>query len=225
MARTADLILRNGRISTEDPARPEAAALAVSAGRIIAVGDEGDVAALIGPGTRVVDTLGHRVIPGLSDSHIYLSGPREGCRTRGAGGFRRVGVPGSSVRQQAQRPGELGALGGQLAGGPGRPLRVAPGSQPPFRPQPIEVLGEDVRGDPRGIWPGRSLNRCGPPGRDPATSGVHRSPTLPAPGKRRRAVLGFSHERIPAAGVDSRAVVSSNLQVTSYWRYSSDDNP
>ena len=29
----------------------------MSAGRITAVGDEGDVAALIGPGTRVVDAL------------------------------------------------------------------------------------------------------------------------------------------------------------------------
>ena len=47
----------------------------------------------------------------------------------------------------------------------------------------------------------------------------------PAPGKRGRAVLLFSHERILALGVDSRAVVSSNLQVTSYWRHSSDDNP
>ena len=36
------------------------------------MGDEGDVAALIGPGTRVVDALGHRVIPGLNDSHIHL---------------------------------------------------------------------------------------------------------------------------------------------------------
>jgi len=72
MARTADLVLRNGRISTGDPARPEAAALAVSAGRITAVGDEGNVAVLIGPGTRVVDALGHRVIPGLNDSHIHL---------------------------------------------------------------------------------------------------------------------------------------------------------
>jgi predicted amidohydrolase YtcJ len=72
MARTADLVLRNDRISTGDPARPEAAALAVSAGRITAVGDEGNVAVLIGPGTRVVDALGHRVIPGLNDSHIHL---------------------------------------------------------------------------------------------------------------------------------------------------------
>jgi hypothetical protein len=39
------------------------------------------------------------------------------------------------------------------------------------------------------------------------------------------AVLLFSHELILAPGVDSRAVVGSSLQVTSYWRHSSDDNP
>jgi hypothetical protein len=42
----ADLILRNGRIFTGDPARPQATALAVSGGRLTAVGDEADVAAL-----------------------------------------------------------------------------------------------------------------------------------------------------------------------------------
>jgi predicted amidohydrolase YtcJ len=49
--------------------------LAVSAGRITAltaVSDEGDAAALIGPGTHVVDALGHRMIPGLNDLHIHL---------------------------------------------------------------------------------------------------------------------------------------------------------
>jgi len=71
-AGSADLILRNGRIFTGDPARPQAAALAVSAGRITAVGNEADIAALAGPGTRVVDALGRRVIPGLNDSHIHL---------------------------------------------------------------------------------------------------------------------------------------------------------
>jgi hypothetical protein len=57
-AGSADLILRNGRTFTGDPARPQAATLAVSAGRITAVGNEADVAALAGPGTRVVDALG-----------------------------------------------------------------------------------------------------------------------------------------------------------------------
>jgi predicted amidohydrolase YtcJ len=68
----ADLVLRNARIFTGDPARPHATALAASNGRIAAVGDEVDVAALIGPGTRVIDALGRRVIPGLNDSHIHL---------------------------------------------------------------------------------------------------------------------------------------------------------
>ena len=76
-AGSADLVRRSGRIFTGDPARPQAAALAVSAGRITAgritaVGDEADIAALAGPGTRVVDALGRRVIPGLNDSHIHL---------------------------------------------------------------------------------------------------------------------------------------------------------
>jgi predicted amidohydrolase YtcJ len=69
---SADLVLRNARIFTGDPALPHAGALAVSNGRINAVGDESDVAALIGPGTRVIDALGRRVIPGLNDSHIHL---------------------------------------------------------------------------------------------------------------------------------------------------------
>ena len=43
--------------------------------------------------------------------------------------------------------------------------------------QPLEALGEDVRGDP-GIWPSRSLNRCGPPSSASTTSSVYRSPTL-----------------------------------------------
>ena len=68
----ADLVLRNARIFTGDPARPHAAALAAGNGRITAVGEEADVAALIGPGTRVIDALGRRVIPGLNDSHIHL---------------------------------------------------------------------------------------------------------------------------------------------------------
>jgi hypothetical protein len=60
-AGSADLVRRSGRIFTWGPARPQAAALAVSAGRITAVGDEADVAALAGPGTRVVDALGTAV--------------------------------------------------------------------------------------------------------------------------------------------------------------------
>ncbi|MGG8407815.1 amidohydrolase [Streptomyces sp. 12297] len=68
----ADLVLRNARIHTGDPLRPAATALAVRAGRITALGDDGDVAAHVGPRTRVVDALGRRVVPGLNDSHLHV---------------------------------------------------------------------------------------------------------------------------------------------------------
>ncbi|QEV16546.1 amidohydrolase [Streptomyces alboniger] len=68
----ADLVLRNARIHTGDPLRPGATALAVRAGRITALGDDGDIAAYVGPRTRVVDALGCRVVPGLNDSHLHV---------------------------------------------------------------------------------------------------------------------------------------------------------
>ncbi|WP_329204159.1 amidohydrolase [Streptomyces sp. NBC_00683] len=68
----ADVVLRNARIHTGDPLRPAATALAVHAGRITALGDDAEVAAHVGPRTRVVDALGRRVVPGLNDSHVHV---------------------------------------------------------------------------------------------------------------------------------------------------------
>src|SRR5882672_11526166 len=68
----AELILRNGRISTLDPRNPQASAVAVRGGRFVAVGDDARVMQLAGPGTRVVDANQRRVIPGLIDSHMHI---------------------------------------------------------------------------------------------------------------------------------------------------------
>lgn len=67
-----ELILRNGRVSTMDPGRPEAQAVAVSAGRVAAVGTDAEIAALAGPATRTIDAKGRRVIPGLNDTHLHV---------------------------------------------------------------------------------------------------------------------------------------------------------
>ncbi|MFI8339348.1 amidohydrolase [Streptomyces sp. NPDC085639] len=68
----ADLLVRNAKVYTGDPARPEARAVAIRAGRIVALGEDHDLAGLVGPATRVVDALGRRVVPGLNDSHLHV---------------------------------------------------------------------------------------------------------------------------------------------------------
>lgn len=67
---TPDLVLHNGRITTLDPARPEAATVAVKNGRIVSLEDA--AVASRGPDTRVVDLGRRRVIPGLNDSHLHV---------------------------------------------------------------------------------------------------------------------------------------------------------
>ena len=66
-----EVIIHNAKISTLDPAHPEAAALAVTGGRISAVGGEELITSGTGA-TRKIDLKGRRVIPGLNDSHMHL---------------------------------------------------------------------------------------------------------------------------------------------------------
>ncbi|MET7666024.1 amidohydrolase [Streptomyces sp. NPDC005463] len=68
----ADLLVRNAKVFTGDADRPEARAVAIRDGRVAALGDDHELAHLVGPGTRVVDALGRRVIPGLNDSHLHV---------------------------------------------------------------------------------------------------------------------------------------------------------
>lgn len=67
----AELIVVNAKVATLDSALPEAEALAVRDGVIVAVGSSQEVARLRGDATRVVDALGRRIIPGLNDSHLH----------------------------------------------------------------------------------------------------------------------------------------------------------
>jgi predicted amidohydrolase YtcJ len=69
---SADLIVTNARITTLNPAQPQASALAVKDGQLLVVGDEAEVLALAGTTTRRIDAQGLRLIPGLIDSHTHL---------------------------------------------------------------------------------------------------------------------------------------------------------
>lgn len=68
----ADLIIHNAKVSTQNPAQPSASAMAISAGRIVAVGSDAQVLVHRLPSTRVIDAGGRRVIPGLNDSHLHV---------------------------------------------------------------------------------------------------------------------------------------------------------
>ncbi len=67
----ADLVLRDGTIWRGRGAG-RCTALAVRGERVLATGDEEAIAALVGPGTRVVDLAGRLAVPGLNDAHLHL---------------------------------------------------------------------------------------------------------------------------------------------------------
>src|SRR5258705_4936572 len=64
----ADLVI-TGTVLTVDELQPTAAALAVSDGRIIAVGDRSAIDSWIGPNTEVLDTGDGCVMPGFVEAH------------------------------------------------------------------------------------------------------------------------------------------------------------
>ncbi|MEK2493468.1 amidohydrolase [Kitasatospora purpeofusca] len=66
----ADLVFTRGPVHTGDAARTRATGLAVTGGRITAVGHD-EVRDLIGPGTEVVDLTGKLLLPGFQDAHIH----------------------------------------------------------------------------------------------------------------------------------------------------------
>ena len=69
---TPDIIFINGKITTLDPAQPNATAIALAGGFVKAVGNDNDIRNLADGNTKIIDLKGRRVIPGLNDSHIHL---------------------------------------------------------------------------------------------------------------------------------------------------------
>lgn len=68
----ADAVLVNANIRTMDGARPQAEALAIKDGRIVAINSSHAIRDLAGNDTRVIDAGGRLVLPGFQDTHIHL---------------------------------------------------------------------------------------------------------------------------------------------------------
>jgi len=71
-AGAADLVLRHGRIWTGDPQHPWAEALAISNGKIDAVGTDTEITKRTQAGAQIVDLGGRLVSPGFNDAHIHF---------------------------------------------------------------------------------------------------------------------------------------------------------
>lgn len=104
----ADLVLKNGRVLTMDPARPVASALAIAGDRVVAVGSDAEIDRFRGEGTRVIDLAGKTAMPGFIDGHAHFVGigdARIALDLRGAASWDEVVARVAAAARKA-RPGE-----------------------------------------------------------------------------------------------------------------------
>ena len=71
-AQPADLVLRNTKLITLDPANPQARALAARGGKIVAIGTNQQMQLYIGGSTKVIDLGGRLAIPGFIEGHGHF---------------------------------------------------------------------------------------------------------------------------------------------------------
>jgi predicted amidohydrolase YtcJ len=69
----ADLVLLNGQILTVDANDSIAQAVAITGGRIVAVGTDAQIRAHVGTATQAIDLHGRAATPGLIDTHVHFS--------------------------------------------------------------------------------------------------------------------------------------------------------
>lgn len=68
----AQTVVLNAKIYTLNPRQPWAEAIAIRAGKIVAVGTEKEITAFRGPATKVIDAQGRLILPGFTDCHIHF---------------------------------------------------------------------------------------------------------------------------------------------------------
>ena len=135
---TADMIVTNARVLTMDAVLPVAEAVALAAGRILAVGSRAEVEALAGPETRVIDAGGRTLLPGFVESHLHI----------GLGGaelahLQLIGVQGMD--------GLRAAFASFAATNPGKPLLMAQGGHYAMLDHPM------TRADLDAVMPDRPI--------------------------------------------------------------------
>lgn len=68
----ADIVLTGGKVRTMDAKKPLAEALAITGGKIIAIGSDDEIMKFANNTTRRIEVDGRVVLPGLQDTHIHF---------------------------------------------------------------------------------------------------------------------------------------------------------
>ena len=88
----ADLILTNGNFWTANPSLPHVNAVAISDGKIVALGTGDEIALLKGPNTQLIDLHGGFAMPGFIDGHTHFVD----------GGFSLLGIDLRQAKDEAE---------------------------------------------------------------------------------------------------------------------------
>ncbi|MEU0985423.1 amidohydrolase [Streptomyces sp. NPDC005953] len=143
----ADLVLTGGPVFTGDAARSWTDAVAVRAGRIVAVGAPA-ARALIGPGTEVVELAGRLLVPGFVDAHahpVFGGLERARCDLLGATGPRACAeLVGAYAKRHPERPWVVGGGWSMDHFPSGAPDRATLDAVVPDRP--VFLLNRDRHG-------------------------------------------------------------------------------
>ncbi|MEO8538112.1 MAG: amidohydrolase [bacterium] len=124
----ADLIFSNGVVHTVDAQNRVAEAVAVSDGRILAVGSNAQVEGSASSSTRRVDLNGRSLTPGFIDAHHHITGLGSGadginCKAPGMGSIR-------ALVEEVRKKAATLPPGAWIRGGGYDQLRLAEGRHP-----------------------------------------------------------------------------------------------
>ena len=86
----ADVVLTNGNIYTVDVRLGRAEAIAITRGKIAAVGTAEEMQHWVGPQTKVINLEGKFVLPGFNDAHTHLANAGQGLLSVNVEGTRSV---------------------------------------------------------------------------------------------------------------------------------------
>lgn len=155
-ARPANIVLLNGKVWTLEEEQPEAQAVALRGNRLIKVGTNREVRALISEGyTRIINLRGKLVLPGFIDNHTHFAAAgrlllglnlldvndRKTFRRRVAEAAGRLPAGAWLVG------GDWGAYAGWAKGSAGQPADQAAAAQPVEEFLPTKELIDPVTGD------------------------------------------------------------------------------